>query len=73
MVRPINCEQSVNNFFDLFKDNKKVKLEPTSIISVTHRSDDMPIPYNLSKPFTLYQCVKCYWDLNVNILHLMAK
>lgn len=68
MVRPVNAETSVENFFELFKDNKKMTLDPITIISVVQHSNDMPIPYNLSKPFTLYQCAKYYWDLNVNIL-----
>jgi len=66
MVRPINSEASVNNFFQLFADSKKVKLDPTSIVNVTQRSDDMPIPTSLLKPFTMYQCAKYYWDLNVS-------
>lgn len=66
MVRPINSEKSINNFFNLFKDNKKMKLDPMTILNVTQRSNDMPIPYNLCKPFTLYHCAKYYWDLNVN-------
>ncbi|VVC36307.1 Riboflavin synthase-like beta-barrel,Flavoprotein pyridine nucleotide cytochrome [Cinara cedri] len=65
MVRPVNSEKSVNNFFDLFKENKKMKLDPTTILSVTQRSNDMPVPYNLCKPFTLFQCAKYYWDLNI--------
>lgn len=68
MVRPVNSETSVESFFKLFKDNKKLNVDPSTIINVTQRSDDMPIPYNLSKPFTFYQCAKYYWDLNVNIL-----
>jgi len=67
MVRPVNCETSVDNFFQLFKDSKKMKLEPNTMINVVQCNNDMPIPYNLSKPFTLNQCVKYYWDLNVNI------
>lgn len=67
MVRPVNSETSVKRFFQLFQNNKKLNVDPTTIINVTQRSDDMPIPYNLSKPFTLYQCAKYYWDLNVNI------
>lgn len=68
MVRPANSEASVNNFFQIFKDNKKINVDPTTLLNVTQRSDDMPIPDNLCKPLTLYQCAKCYWDLNVNIL-----
>lgn len=68
MVRPVNSETSVQHFFQLLKDNKKLNIDPNTIINVTQRSDDMPIPYSLSKPFTLYQCAKYYWDLNVNIL-----
>lgn len=68
MVRPVNSEASVNNFFQLLKDSKKIKLYPTILIHMTQRYDDMPIPYNLSKPFTLYQCAKYYWDLNVSFL-----
>lgn len=70
MVRPVNSESSIENFFQLFKENKKIKLDPTTIINVTQRSNDMPIPYNLCKPFNLYQCAKYYWDLNVNIFIL---
>lgn len=68
MVRPVNPEISVENVFQLLKNNKNMKLDPTTILNVVERSDDMPIPYNLYKPFTLYQCAKYYWDLNVNIL-----
>lgn len=70
MVRPVNSESSVETFFQLLKDNKKIKLEHTTILNVTQCSNDMPIPYNLSKPFSLYQCAKYYWDLNVNMLIL---
>lgn len=73
MVRPVNSETSVKSFFKLFKDNKKLNVDPFTIINVTQRSDDMPIPYNLSKPFTLYQCAKYYWDLNVNIEYINDK
>ncbi|XP_025204931.1 NADPH-dependent diflavin oxidoreductase 1 [Melanaphis sacchari] len=65
MVRPVNSETSVNIFFQLLNDNKNMKLNPTTVLNVTQCSDDMPIPYNLSKPFTLYQCAKYYWDLNI--------
>jgi hypothetical protein len=68
MVRPVNSETSVNNLFQILKDNK-MKLNTTSILSVTQHSNDMPVPYNLLKPFTLYQCAKYFWDLNVNILY----
>lgn len=70
MVRPVNSETSVNNFFQLLNDNKNMKLNPTTVLNVTQCSNDMPIPYNLCKPFTLYQCAKYYWDLNVNIFDL---
>lgn len=71
MVRPVNSETSVNTFFKLLNDNKNMKLNPTTILNVTQCSDDMPIPYNLSKQFTLYQCAKYYWDLNVNIIQFL--
>lgn len=70
MVRPINSKRSVDNFFKLLNTNKNMKLDPTTKLIAEQRSDDMPIPYNLSKPFTLYQCAKYYWDLNVNIFIL---
>lgn len=66
MVRPVNSETSVNNFFKILKDNK-MKLNSTTMLNVTQRSNDMPVPYNLSKSLTLYQCAKYFWDLNVNI------
>lgn len=66
MVRPVNSESSVNNFFQILKDNK-MKFNSTTMLNVTQRSDDMPLPDNLKKPFTLYQCAKYIWDLNVNI------
>lgn len=67
MLRPVNSEKSVANFFKLLSENKNLKLEPVTVLNVTQRSNDMPIPYNLLKPFTLYQCAKYYWDLNVNM------
>lgn len=67
MVRPVNSEKSVENFFKLLNDNKKIKLDTVTVLNVTQRSNDMPVPHNLCKPFTLYQCAKFYWDLNVNI------
>lgn len=71
MVRPVNSEISVNNFFQVLEDNKKMKLSPTTLLNVIERNNDMPIPYNLRKPFTLFQCAKYYWDLNVNILKIV--
>jgi len=67
MVRPVNSEKSVENFFKLHSNNKKMKLDPVTVLNVTQRSNDMPVPHSLRKPFTLYQCAKYYWDLNVNI------
>lgn len=67
MVRPVNSDTSVDNFFQIIKGNKRLTLNPATVLSVTQRSNDMPVPYNLCKPFTLYQCAKHYWDLNVNI------
>lgn len=70
MVRPVNPESSIEKFFELFKENKNIKLDPTTLINVTQRNNDMPIPHNLCKPLNLYQCAKYYWDLNVNIFIL---
>lgn len=67
MVRPVNSKNSVDIFFQLLKNNKIMKLDPITVLNVTQRSDDMPVPYNLCQPFTLYQCAKYYWDLNVII------
>lgn len=71
MVRPVNSEICVENFFKLFKDNNKIELLPTTIINVTLYSNDMPVPHNLRKPCSLYQCAKYYWDLNVNISYIL--
>lgn len=71
MVRPVNSEICVENFFKLLKDNNKMELQPTTIINVKLCNNDMPIPHNLSKPCTLYQCAKYYWDLNVNISYIL--
>lgn len=67
MVRPVNSEKSIEHFFQLFKDNKRMKLNSMTELNVTQHCDDMPVPYNLCKPFTVYQCAKYYWDLNVSI------
>ncbi|XP_050436997.1 NADPH-dependent diflavin oxidoreductase 1 [Adelges cooleyi] len=65
MVRPVNSENAVNSFFELMKENLKTELNRNSMMTVVQQSPDMPVPYNLSKPFTLYQCAKNHWDLNI--------
>ncbi|XP_050533690.1 NADPH-dependent diflavin oxidoreductase 1 [Daktulosphaira vitifoliae] len=65
MLRPVNSEVAVNNFFKLFEENKVLNINTHSMLSIIQKSHDMPVPYNLSKPFSLYHCVKNYWDLNV--------
>nr|CAD7258918.1 unnamed protein product [Timema shepardi] len=65
MVQPHNLKSSVAELFTMLADNVTTSLGPDTIITVTEREPDMPVPRALSQPITLGQCAQQYWDLNV--------
>nr|CAD7425144.1 unnamed protein product [Timema monikensis] len=64
MVQPHNLKSSVGELFTMLADNVGTNLGPDTIITVTEREPDMPVPHALNQPITLGQCAQQYWDLN---------
>nr|CAD7455990.1 unnamed protein product [Timema tahoe] len=76
MVRPHNLESNVVALFTMLADNVTTSLGPDTIITVTEREPDMPVPRALIQPITLGQCAQQYWDLNATphryFFHLLS-
>lgn len=69
MIKPRNCDKTVDTFFEIFNDRID-EINENHFISVTKRFTDMPVPYALQKELTLRDVVKEYFDLNVMYFHL---
>nr|CAD7392239.1 unnamed protein product [Timema cristinae] len=76
MVQPHNLKSSVAELFTMLADSVRTSLSPDTIITVTEREPDMPVPHVLNQPITLGQCAQQYWDLNATphryFFHLLS-
>ncbi|XP_047113285.1 NADPH-dependent diflavin oxidoreductase 1 isoform X1 [Schistocerca piceifrons] len=59
MVTPHNSAENVKKFFELLP-----QFDPDSIVSVTEKSPDVPVPIPLRKPFSMKKCVEQFLDLS---------
>lgn len=67
MVCPHNSLESVDQLFGLLSVGSDRRLCPDTVIQVTERDNDAPVPVALKHPLTLRRCAEQYWDLNVSL------
>lgn len=68
MIRPYNRPEAVSQLTNILTETYCVT--ESSILYVTERDPDMPVPYVLQQPLTLYQCISQYFDLNVSNIYI---
>lgn len=62
MIRPHNRTEAVTQIINMLTE--MYGLNESTVLHVTERDPDMPVPHAIQQPLTLYQCVSQYWDLN---------
>jgi len=67
MVCPYNSLENVDQLFGLLSVGSDRRLCPDTVIQVTERDSDAPVPLALRHPLTLRRCAEQYWDLNVSL------
>jgi sulfite reductase alpha subunit-like flavoprotein len=67
MVCPHNASDKVDHLFGLLSSSSDARLHPDTVIEVTQKDSDAPVPLPLKHPLTLRKCAEQYWDLNVSI------
>lgn len=67
MVCPHNSLENVDQLFGLLSVGSDRRLCPDTVIQVTERDSDAPVPLALRQPLTLGRCAEQYWDLNVSL------
>ncbi|KAL1138646.1 hypothetical protein AAG570_008708, partial [Ranatra chinensis] len=65
MVRPHNRRQAVNHLMTLLGgDSRKPFLNGETVLKISPRDPDMPVPDALKHPLNLHTLATSYWDLN---------
>lgn len=67
MVCPHNSLENVDQLFGLLSVGSDRRLCPDTVIQVTERDSDAPVPLALRHSLTLRRCAEQYWDLNVSL------
>lgn len=62
MIRPRNRVEAVDQLISMLTE--MYGINESTILFVTERDVDMPVPFAVQQPLTLYQCVSQYFDLN---------
>jgi sulfite reductase alpha subunit-like flavoprotein len=69
MVCPHNTLDKVDQLFGLLSVGSDRRLCPDTVIHVTERDSDAPVPLALKHPLTLRRCAEQFWDLNVSLIN----
>ena len=72
VVCPHNLLENVDQLFGLLSVGSDRRLCPDTVIQVTERDSDAPVPLALRHPLTLRSCAEEYWDLNVSLRNVIS-
>lgn len=74
MLVPQNSEKNVQLLFDIINKERSGSevIDPNTLVRVSEKDGDLPVPETLRHPIRLLECAKKYWDLNVSLLSIIV-